>query len=502
MAALACGVVGCPGGDGDQALVVVAIKADGKLTVADVAVTIAGASKTFAVSGLSTTATKVGFYTAATGAQAVSVRAPSSGCPAWQGSATTSIAAGQTVPVDVFVQPLPNCSDNPPDGGTAGTGGGAPAGGAGGTGGTPLAGNGAGGSVAGNGGGGAIAGGRDGGSPDMAPPPPATPPSLTKCVEYEHAPTTKCQPDAMPPKYDWAIWNVAFSPDGALFVAGGEDGRVTLWDASIASGLKLNGKAITGNGTAHVAYSNDGTKLAAGFWSGSLNLYNMPAGTLATAVTGHTDDLYEVAFSNDDAVLASVDGAKVLSAWSVAGKRVLATFTLASSLYTVAVLPGGAPASRWIAAGTTTGDLVLADAMAPNVAPKVIHLGDNLYVQAFAVSPDGRTLAIGTDDGTVTLWDITSPGAPKPPAKPLVSSTTTYPQGINGLAYSPSGKHIAVAAGTNNNGGAVRIYDAATGALVGENVPTWYPLSVAWAPDGRGLAAGEVGCGIVLYCRD
>jgi hypothetical protein len=48
----------------------------------------------------------------------------------------------------------------------------------------------------------------------------------------------------------------------------------------------------------------------------------------------------------------------------------------------------------------------------------------------------------------------------------------------------------------------VRIYDAATGALVGENVPTWYPLSVAWAPDGRGLAAGEVGCGIVLYCRD
>ncbi|MCA1695100.1 MAG: serine/threonine protein kinase, partial [Actinobacteria bacterium] len=61
------------------------------------------------------------------------------------------------------------------------------------------------------------------------------------------------------------------------------------------------------------------------------------------------------------------------------------------------------------------------------------------YVDAVAFSPDGHTLATGSTDQTVRLWNITNPAHPTPLGRPL-SGHTNY---VKAVAFSPDGHTLA-----------------------------------------------------------
>jgi WD40 repeat protein len=66
---------------------------------------------------------------------------------------------------------------------------------------------------------------------------------------------------------------VAFSPDGSLMAAGADDGTVTMWDMASADELiTLNGHS---EGVASVAFSPDGTLLASGSYDGTVVLWGV-----------------------------------------------------------------------------------------------------------------------------------------------------------------------------------------------------------------------------------
>jgi WD40 repeat protein len=117
-------------------------------------------------------------------------------------------------------------------------------------------------------------------------------------------------------------------------------------------------------------------------------------------------------------------------------------------------------------------------------------------ITGVAVSRDGHTLASGSDDHTVWLWNLTDPAAhPTPLGQPLTGLT-----GVGGVAFSPDGHTLA----SGSRDETVRLWNLTDPAhpgplgqpLTGHTNSVW---SVAFSPDGRTLASGSADHTIRLW---
>ena len=242
--------------------------------------------------------------------------------------------------------------------------------------------------------------------------------------------------------------DVAFSPDGTLLAAAYGDGYVRLWNP--ATGQPV-GAALPadpgGSALGGVAFSPHGKLLATGDSDGYVRLWDpatgQPVGARLPADTGPRAGVVGLAFSPDGRLLATADNDGTVRLWDPATHRAVGLPLLASTS------PGGS-------------------------------------VYGVAFSPDGRLLATADSDGYVRLWD---PTTGQPVGAPFLAATN---DSVYGVAFSPDGKLLASADGNDN----VRLWNPATRQAVGAPLPgvsNGTVGAVAFSPDGKLLATADAG---------
>ena len=151
----------------------------------------------------------------------------------------------------------------------------------------------------------------------------------------------------------------------------------------------------------------------------------------------------------------------------------------------VAISPDG----RTLASGTDVGTIWLWDVATRHRLGRPLA-GHHDAVNDLAFSPDGRLLASAGEDATVVLWDVA--GRRKlGPALELKTATATS------VAFSPDGKTLAAAGGApeqsavSAGGGVVRLWDIRSRRPIGAPIRTQTQTAgdVAFSPDGALLAA-------------
>lgn len=202
---------------------------------------------------------------------------------------------------------------------------------------------------------------------------------------------------------------------------------------------------------------------------------------------GHTDSVPRLAFTRDGKHLLSVSKDKTLRVWDVNSGDLLDTMRVPiglgrrGSLYALAVSPDG----KTVAVGGHTPHseayrLYLIDLPARKIVGTLA--GHEKTIVAAVYSPDGARLVSTSEDHTARIWDVRK--------RTTLHVLKGHGDAVHGAAWSPDGKSLV----TVGWEGTARIWGAETGKprkVLRHVEKAGYPvLSVAWSPDGRLIATG------------
>jgi WD40 repeat protein len=300
----------------------------------------------------------------------------------------------------------------------------------------------------------------------------------------------------------FAITSIATSPDGKFLASGSWDKTVIIWDIQSFQ-PSSNADLATG-----MAFSPDGNILASGNGNTTITLRDTRTHQIiGPSLTGHHYGVNSVAFSPDSQILASgscgsygqnntcVQGEILL--WNVQNHQMIGEPLINHGDIVTSV--SFSPDGKILASGSQDKTIILWDVGTQQPIGEPLT-GHNGTVSSVAFSPDGQILASGSckryDEnnyclqGEIMLWDVQSHQA-------IHSSLTNHKDRVDGIAFSPNGKMMASGSWDKT----VTLWDTETWQPIGEPLTGHldYVFSVAFSPDNKVLASGSGDKTIILW---
>jgi eukaryotic-like serine/threonine-protein kinase len=308
-----------------------------------------------------------------------------------------------------------------------------------------------------------------------------------------------------------AVKGVAFRPDGRSVVAACDDGTVKVWDRETGrETFSFHGELLAYPWSAW--FSPDARRLAWSCLDGFVKIWDTTTGQLEINQQSNTHQCRAVAFSPDGKriALAGFDGTiRVLE--GLTGREVLTIFAHNSLVAGVAFSPDGhrlvsSSYDRTVRIWDATP--LTSDSLAPHY---VTLAGHKEKVSDVAFSPDGRWLASASWDHTIKLWELSNNGeaqvapptaessAPGTGAITLRYTLRGHRGIVTGVAFSSD--HRTLASGSLDNTVKLWNLQSTTGDSLTERRTIPFServISIRFSPDGSLLAIGLAN-GIALY---
>jgi ferric-dicitrate binding protein FerR (iron transport regulator) len=282
----------------------------------------------------------------------------------------------------------------------------------------------------------------------------------------------------------WTTWHgeqkstwvnaLAFSPDGSILAAALHSGYAALID--VASGTEI--RRLTGHSDAvhDLAFAPDGRSVATASVDCTARLWDIAGTAPPLILAGHAKEAFCVVFSPDGRQVACGSYDQQVRAWDTATG--IATTTMSahdSNVFDLVFTPAG----DTLISCSWDQTIKLWDW--PSGTERRVLRGHTAPVFRLALAPDGKLLAsVGWErEPTVRLWSL-------PDGAPVRS--IPVPSLPDSIAISPDGELVALG-GMDNT---VRIFALTTGvsvvSLTGHRQPV---RSLAFSPSGSHLASGD-----------
>ncbi|HOX60081.1 MAG TPA: hypothetical protein PLC99_24660 [Verrucomicrobiota bacterium] len=277
-----------------------------------------------------------------------------------------------------------------------------------------------------------------------------------------------------------SVTSVAYSPDGMYIVSGGADGKLRLWNTATRA---MVGAPFVGGArpVTSVTFSPDGRHIVSGHGDGGLGLWDTTTGALVRNLTGgHTEPVNSVGFSPDGRLIVSGSDDNTLRLWNTASGQLIGQPLVGhkDNVNSVAFSPDG----RYLVSGSRDSTVRLWDVGSSEPWAKRLT-GHSKDVTSVTFSADGKFIVSGSKDNTLCIWS-TSPNDAMSEAFELPGKPNAR---VRSVAFSPDGK--SVAAGTDK---IIFLWDVSTSTLLGSPFAghTEDIYSIAYSPDGERIASG------------